>query len=210
MCVCVIWPFSSLLAGTPDSRPRTKTEQTAQAPQAAVRGDQALWVSSAVETWGSQASWPPHASEQSAPSWGRCCDGMAVWWGGLLFLWSIPHLSIHHLSLHSSLQPSIHPPIHPPLALHIHPSTHPSIHPPLASHIHPSIHPSIHPPLALHIHPSIHPSIHPPLASHIHPSTPCLTHPSIHPPIYPPTIHHPSSSPPLSDDPPMHLLIHAT
>ena len=142
MCVCVIWPFSSLLAGTPDSRPRTKTEQTAQAPRAAVREDQALWVSSAVETWGSQASWPPHASEQSAPSWGRCCDGMAVWWGGMLLLWSVPHLSTHHLSLHSSLQPSIHPSIHPPLASHIHPSTHPSIYPPTIHH------PSSSPPLS--------------------------------------------------------------
>lgn len=78
LCACVIWPFSSLLAGTPASRPRIKTEQTAQALRAAVWEDQALWVSSAVETWVSQVSRPSHASEQSASSWGRCCDEMAV------------------------------------------------------------------------------------------------------------------------------------
>ena len=58
--------------------PQDKDRADSQAPWAAVWGDQALWLSSVVETWVSQASWPPRASEQSLSSWGRCCDGMEV------------------------------------------------------------------------------------------------------------------------------------
>ena len=152
MCVCVIWPFSSLLAGTPASRPRTKTEQTAQALRAAVREDQALWVSSAAETWGPQASRPPHASEQSAPSWGRRCGGMACG-GGMLFFGPSPiHPPTTYLSIHPFNRPSTHPPIYPSPHTSIHPLFHPPIYPPTIHHSSSSPPLSDDPPMHLLIH----------------------------------------------------------